>query len=420
MFAAELFSSLPPAGGDAPPDATVAPGHRQRRIKGPDRRSVHELKDPTGWPAEPAAPVAPLDDARFDTVMGTLCRPTAPTAVIPEVTRLVRETAAAAGVDPFLLGALVFQQSGCRPKQNNANGVGLLQIQPAMFDAGATLPIPRNDLAVSELLDPAHNLTAGVALLKMWQHEHEALDVAAPEAPHRTAVAHFIWGERVWGAAGEDRVLTARRRMLEAYAGQTTSLGESPFGFALVSPLDGVPRLGTSGPGEDRDGGKRAHRGLDIDAADGEPVHAIADGVVQFAGADMPGRLTAQPLAIKRVKRFLSRRLGPGGIFVRVEHAYGVRSGYFHLATFNVVPGQLVRAGDVIGTVGRSGVKVSPTHLHLEVQQDDKIADPARVLTSFVIPPEGTISHEQAMAQKKTRLAQERRRNRHHRLVPTS
>ena len=51
--------------------------------------------------------------------------------------------------------------------------------------------------------------------------------------------------------------------------------------------------------------------------------------------------------------------MGPGGFFVRVMHEDGVRSGYFHLNSFSVEAGQTVRAGEVIGTVGRTGVKVS-------------------------------------------------------------
>ena len=46
--------------------------------------------------------------------------------------------------------------------------------------------------------------------------------------------------------------------------------------------------------------------------------------------------------------------MGPGGLFVRVMHDGGVRSGYFHLNSFRVEAGQTVRAGEIIGTVGRT------------------------------------------------------------------
>ena len=79
--------------------------------------------------------------------------------------------------------------------------------------------------------------------------------------------------------------------------------------------------------------------------------------------------------------------MGPGGFFVRVMHEGGVRSGYFHLNSFCVDAGQTVRAGEVIGTVGRTGVKVSGSHLHFEVHKDGELKDPARFLSAWVLPP---------------------------------
>jgi hypothetical protein len=426
LLATELLSGLPPAAAGpalADPDVRFEPqtetallperSRRQRRVQGRLRRGIHELKDPAGWPAEPPTPAHPLDAARFEAALVDLCATVAPREALPEIARLVWTAATGADVDPFLLGALIYRQSRCRPAQKGSGGLGLLQIQPGMFQPGARLPFPREHLAKEPLLDPAHNLAVGAALLKMWEDEHPVLDAAHPSTPHRTGVAHFIWGDRVWGATAEDRVLTARRQLLERYQGRTPVAQPSMLGFSVVSPLDGAPRLGTSGPGADRDGGARVHRGLDIDAAVGEPVRAVADGVVQFAGVDLPGRLPARHLAPKQVRRWRDRRsIGPGGIFVRVLHDNGVRTGYFHLSSFSVVPGQVVRAGEVIGTVGRSGMKVSNSHLHLEVQRHGELLDPAKVLESFVLPPEATLTHELAMAEKKQRLDRERRARR--------
>ena len=50
-----------------------------------------------------------------------------------------------------------------------SSGVGLLQIKASMFAAGARLPFPRADLEREKLLDPAHNLRVGAALLAMWE-----------------------------------------------------------------------------------------------------------------------------------------------------------------------------------------------------------------------------------------------------------
>ena len=148
-----------------------------------------------------------------------------------------------------------------------------------------------------------------------------------------------------------------------------------------MSPLEGGTRLGTSGLGADRDDGARAHRGLDIDATVGEPVRAVADGVVQFAGVDLTGDHPALGLFPRQIRRWRNRTMGPGGFFVRSRmHTDGIRSGYFHLTGFRVVAGQTVRAGEIIGTVGRSGVKVSGSHLHFEVHQNGELKDPVRFL----------------------------------------
>ena len=399
----------------APAPAFVE-GQRQRHTAGPLKRGIHELRDPSGWPAEPPAAAGPVDAARFDAAVIALCGEVAPSAGLPEVARLVREAGAETHVDAFLLAALVYRESRCRPRLVTPTGVGLLQIQPRMFARDAYLPFAREALDEDRLLEPAANLRVGAALLEMWGAEHGAMDAASGSTPHRTAVAHFVWGDRVWSATAEDRTLVARRRLLDLYAGAPLVVRPSSLGLDIVSPLEGGTRLGTSGPGADRDGGERAHRGLDVDATVGEPVRAVADGVVQFAGLDLPGQIPARPLLPRQLHRFRARTMGPGGFFVRIMHADGIRSGYFHLTGFRVVAGQTVKAGDVIGTVGRTGIKVSGSHLHFEVHRDGELEDPVRFLAAFVLPPDRTITHELAMAERHLRLARARRVRRHARL----
>jgi hypothetical protein len=390
----------------------AAPGARQRPVVGPQKRGVHELKDPSAWPAEPPVPTAPLDADRFDAVVVRLCAEVAPTSSLPELARVVRTVSAEAGADPFLMAALVYRESRCRASLTSVSGIGLLQIKPSMFGARARLPFPRADLQRERLLDPEHNLRVGAALLAMWEREHVALDAALGSTPHRTAVAHLYWGDRVWASTTEDRALTARRRLLEAYTNSAVTFQESTLGLDIVSPLEGAPRLGTSGLGVDRAGGERSHRGVDVDATIGEPVRAVADGVVVFAGADLTGDHPALGLLPQQIRRWRNREMGPGGLFVRVMHANGVRSGYFHLNTFRVEAGQTVHAGEVIGTVGRTGVKVSGSHLHFEVHVDGDLRDPARFLAAYVLPPDDTLTFQLAKAEKKQRLARLRRQAR--------
>jgi len=417
-----LFLTLLAATPELPPPADVValPGARQRPVVGPQKRGVHELKDPSAWPAEPPSPNTPLDAERFDAAVIRMCAEVAPRASLPELARVVRTVSAEVGADPFVMAALVYRESRCRASLTGVSGIGLLQIKPSMFAARARLPFPREALARERLLDPEHNLRVGAALLSMWEREHVALDAALGSTPHRTALAHLYWGDRVWASTTEDRTLTARRRLLEAYTNAAATFQGSPLGLEIVSPLEGAPRLGTSGLGADREGGERSHRGVDVDATTGEPVRAVADGVVVFAGADLTGDHPAQGLLPRQIRRWRNRELGPGGLFVRVMHANGVRSGYFHLNTFFVEAGQTVHAGEVLGTVGRTGVKVSGSHLHFEVHVDGELKDPARFLAAYVLSPDQTLTFQLAKAEKKQRLARLRRQARASYVVPST
>lgn len=104
-------------------------------------------------------------------------------------------------------------------------------------------------------------------------------------------------------------------------------------------------------------GFKVMHRGLDLAAARGTPVHAAADGVVIRAG-----------------------RWGAYGNIILLDHDRGFETAYAHLASFadGLADGAAVRRGDVIGFVGSTG-RVTGPHLHYEVLLDGQRVDPATV-----------------------------------------
>jgi hypothetical protein len=409
-------------------ERTPWPARRRRTDAGLMRPGVHQLKDPKRWPAEPDSPPGPVDAAKFRAAFAGMCEGMASPRLLGRLAREILQVAAETPVDPFLLGALVYRESRCVPTLSTGFGTGLLQIQARMLQGnvrGSSLryqvreggewqersrPIPAG--ALRRLQNSLINLRLGAAVLAMWQDQHPAIDEVFPDSvPHRSAVAHFGWGDIVRGTGGEDRALNARRRLLNRYLGKP---GEKPrptdLGFAVVSPLEGIPRVATSGPGEDRDDGVRAHRGLDIDATGGEPIGSIADGEVTFAGFDLPGRQPPQVVPPDELATTKRPALGPGGLFVCIRHVPHIVSCYMHLSTYGVAVKDHVQAGQIIGKVGHSGIKVSGTHLHLEIHRDGAAIDPAPVLgPEFVIPPQETVSHDIAMAIKKHRLARERR-----------
>jgi murein DD-endopeptidase MepM/ murein hydrolase activator NlpD len=268
-------------------------------------------------------------------------------------------------------------------------------------------PIERDEWAQRNLLDPQQNLRVGARLLQMWEKAHPELDQQFGGAPHRTGVAHFVWGDDVRSSGHEDLVFTARRRIVASYNAAPEVPHTTSLGVPIVSPLEGSPRVATSGPGEDRDGGVRRHRGLDITAAIGEPVRSLADGVVMYAGANLgPNRGRPAPIPPSRIARYLHRRLGSGGIYVCVRHDEERRvvSCYMHLSSYSVAVDDKVSAGEIIGIVGRTGVKVSPPHLHLEIRVNERFTNPMRYLTEMVIPPKATMTYRYVMKAKRNRL----------------
>ncbi len=403
------------------------PARKRRTEEGLLRPGVHELKDPKRWPAEPDSPPAPIDEAKLRAAFSGMCEGMASPRMLGRLSDEILQAADEAKVDVFLLAALVYRESRCVPTLVTPFGVGLLQIQARMIQGNVhgdslryqvrdgevwkerTRPIPRG--ALQRLQNSSINLRLGAAMLAMWQDQHPAIDDAFPgSVPHRSAVAHFGWGDVVRGTGGEDRALIARRRLIDRYLDKKAIPRRTELGFDVVSPLEGIPRVAPSGPGEDREDGARAHRGLDIDATGGEPIASIADGVVWFTGFDLPGRVRPQVVPPDTLATTKRPELGPGGLFVCIRHVPHIFSCYMHLQSYRVAINERVRAGQIIANVGHSGVKVSGTHLHLEIHRDGDALDPAPILgPDFVIPPQETVAHDIALASKKHRLAKERR-----------
>jgi murein DD-endopeptidase MepM/ murein hydrolase activator NlpD len=367
---------------------------------------AHELTTPSRWPAEPPTP-AKIDPARFREAFAYLCGRAA-TEVPAD---LLLATSRDAGVDPFLVAALVRERSHCSARKAVRQGYGLLGLQPSLYlSADAPLTVDRDQLRPRALLSAENNLRIGTQLLRMWMDAHPMLDETFGGVPHRSGVAHFLWGDQVVNSGGEDAVFTARRRILARYDGAPDEPQATSIGVPMVSPLEGVPRVASSGPGDDRDGGLRRHRGLDIAASEGEPVHAVGDGVVIFAGANLPGspRHAIRP---EKIGRYRNRHFATGGIYLCIRHdlipggsASEVVTCYMHLQSYDVGAGDRVSAGQVVGYVGHTGVYSSPPHLHFEVRVDEQAKNPLRYLSDLVIPPKATKTYYHVLAAKRARI----------------
>ncbi len=278
---------------------------------------------------------------------GGLARPTVPDPVaalddIPaDYLSLYQDAGRSFGLDWPLLAAVGRVESdhgrlsaGCEP--NEAGAVGPMQFLPASFAAASGWA----RLADADICDPADAIPAAAAYLRQY---------GAPDDWRRALFAYNH------SQAYADLVLAWAARYGHASAtvwpldGTITQLF-GPTDFELQPPLwyrgHWYPHF---------------HAGLDIAAPIGTPVLAIAAGTVTFAD-----------------------EIADGAVVVDIEHAPGVTSAYAHLEPqLAVRAGQPVTAGQVLGSVGLTGITTGP-HLHLAIFANAGFIDPLSVLPARI------------------------------------
>ncbi len=112
----------------------------------------------------------------------------------------------------------------------------------------------------------------------------------------------------------------------------------SPFGWR-IDPFTGRDEL---------------HEGIDFAAPMGTPIHAVAAGIVTWAGPR-----------------------GGYGNMVQIDHGNGYSTRYGHASKILVHVGETVQRGDVIALVGSTGWSTGP-HVHFEVLRNGLEINPAR------------------------------------------
>lgn len=157
---------------------------------------------------------------------------------------------------------------------------------------------------------------------------------------------------------------------------EASGMGQQRSG--LIMPVVGG-RV-TSGFGMRRHpvlGYSRLHAGIDFGAAYGSPIYAVSDGRVSFSGWH-----------------------GGHGNYVRLEHGGGFGTGYGHMSRIAVASGTSVRAGQVIGYVGSTGLSTGP-HLHYELYRNGTPVNPMTVSFTVVnqVDPAELAAYKARMAQ---------------------
>lgn len=139
--------------------------------------------------------------------------------------------------------------------------------------------------------------------------------------------------------------------------------GEARFSLPLSDPLAEMPEPRSFGARRVfNDQPRSPHSGIDLPAATGTPVLAVADGTVALVG-DL----------------FFS------GQSVFVDHGGGLVSMSFHLSEIDVAQGAEVERGQRLGAVGSTGRSTGP-HLHLGLRWYGARIDPTLLLGEHEIP----------------------------------
>ena len=150
----------------------------------------------------------------------------------------------------------------------------------------------------------------------------------------------FVFG------GGENLMVQARQEVASLFSWAKPSAIRKPLeGDVVITSPYGLRKHPVTGL-------QAMHYGKDFRCTIGQPVGAIADGVVNHAGM-----------------------AGNAGLLVAVDHADGMQSLYMHLSATTMQPGKQVNAGDVIGACGNSGRSTAP-HLHLSIKQNGQFIDP--------------------------------------------
>lgn len=206
-------------------------------------------------------------------------------------------------------------------------------------------------------------MKAALVQMETWQASLEEMGGEAPFKPVSADISSPALGYE--GEAAGERVdliaelnlLTARMdqrfKELQDVADALTREGAESMFAPAGWPVDS--RRITSHRGFRRDpfSGKRQwHDGVDIDGVMGDPIYAVASGVVTWSG-----------------------RRSTFGELVEISHAGGYVTRYAHNSLNLVAVGDYVQRGQEIARMGRSG-RVTGSSLHFEVLRNGVSVNP--------------------------------------------
>ena len=197
--------------------------------------------------------------------------------------------------------------------------------------------VSQYQLAQLNFLKPPFELKIGQKLQLPNSLDFSVLDVGLPDGVSGTNIAQ--------PAPTKTSVPAAPRKRFVA----PSLAGSSGFSWPVQGEI--IAEFGPSQRGVHNDG-------VNIAASEGASVGAAAKGRVAFVGTN--------------IKSF--------GKLVLVKHDGGIITAYAHLGDISVTEGDIVTAGQSIGTIGRSG-RVDSPQLHFEIRKSRQPIDPRRLIS---------------------------------------
>ena len=156
--------------------------------------------------------------------------------------------------------------------------------------------------------------------------------------------------EEVYERIKKDNKIIGLARSIDSDLSFFTNKFKLPIDNSIITGVYGSQRILNGIP-------KSPHYGLDFAANEGTKIKAMLDGVVTLSEKDL---------------------YYTGGTII-FDHGHGVSTLYMHVKDIYVNNGQIVKQGDVIGTVGKTGRATGP-HLDIRLNWFDVKLDPASVL----------------------------------------
>jgi len=216
----------------------------------------------------------------------------------------------------------------------------------------ATLDSQRSIERIEKSLGTPHDATTTQS-----SRLHSAIEGAQSQSDEAIAL-------RLATLARTSAVARAQAHRLAGLAARVLNLRRLAS-IARARTLAAIPSLNPTGGGINAAFGWRTdpfpefHKGLDLAADYGTPVHASASGVVASAGWE-----------------------GGFGKKVDIDHGNGYHTWYCHLSRIGVAVGQHVSKGQQIAAAGSTGESTGP-HLHYQVMHDGMAIDPMPFLNGI-------------------------------------